>query len=339
VTATSPDARAREALPDLAISIGTLGRVEMLERCLATVYEEDDPDLRFEVWVVYNGSEDPAIVRRIRDELPRVRLIVRRGPLGYCGTHNLVLNEAPARYVLVLDDDTLVPKGLLPAMVRFMDENPRVGLAGCKTLNVDGSHQPSFGLVPTLRSELTNAFRPDSFWHPELYRDPDAVKDVEWLNGSFMLVRREALLAVGGLDEHYYTYVCEADWAERFRRAGWRVTYVGTVAIVHEGGEHSINNKLTVTNAANVVRYHANRFYFFRKHHGAAAVWVLRPLMAIGSALRLAFYLPWLRGDAERRAVGRAKIRAFWRVIRLSLGPRPWEMPDDLRPGAVSKAL
>lgn len=339
MTDAATETRAGEPLPDLVISIGTLGRVELLERCLATVYEEDDPTLRFEVWVVYNGSEDPAIVERIRTRLPRVRLIVRRGPLGYCGTHNLVLDEAPGRYVLVLDDDTLVPKGLLPAMVRFMDANPRVGLAGCRTLNADGSHQPSFGLVPTLAAELANVLRPDAFWHPELYREPEAVQDVEWLNGSFMLVRRETLLEVGGLDEHYYTYVCEADWAERIRRAGWRVTYVGTVSIVHEGGEHSINNKLTVTNAANVVRYHANRFYFFRKHHGPATVWALRPLMLAGSALRLVFYLPWLRGDAGRRAVGRAKIYAFWRVIRLSLGRRPWEMPEDLRPRAVSKAL
>jgi GT2 family glycosyltransferase len=105
----TPNVRVSKALPDLVISIGTLGRVEVLERCLETVYAEDDPGLRFEVWVVYNGSEDPAIVQRIREKLPRVRLIVRRGPLGYCGTHNLVLREAPARYVLVLDDDTLVP--------------------------------------------------------------------------------------------------------------------------------------------------------------------------------------------------------------------------------------
>jgi len=331
--------RGPDALPDLVISIGTLGRVEILERCLATVYEEDDPDLHFEVWVVYNGSEDPAIVRHIREKLPRVRLIVRRGPLGYCAMQNVVLDEAPGRYVLALDDDTLVPKGLLPAMVRFMDENPRVALAGCKTLNADGSYQPSFGLMPTLRSELASAFRPDFFWHPSLYREPDAVQDVEWLNGSFMLVRREALLEVGSLDVHYYTSVLEADWAERFRRAGWRVTYVGTVSIVHVGGEHSINHKLTVTNAANLVRYHVNRFYFFRKYHGAGAVWALRPLMVIGAALRLVFYLPWLRGDANRRAVGRAKIYTFWRVILLALGPRPWEMPEDLRPAAAPKAL
>jgi len=81
-----------------------------------------------------------------------------------------------------------------------------------------------------------------------------------------MLVRRQALDEVGPLDEHYYTYVCESDWCHRLRSAGWRIMYVPGAEIVHVGAEHSINNKLTVTNAANLVRYHANRYYFFRKH-------------------------------------------------------------------------
>jgi GT2 family glycosyltransferase len=318
-------------MQDLSISIGTLGDVEVLERCLRSIYQECDPEIRFDVWVIYNGAQDPEVVRGIRQRWPQVRLVVCAGPLGYCATHNLTLERCQSRYVLILDDDTLVPRGTLARMVRFMDENPHVGVSGCKTLNMDGSYQLSFGLVPTLRTEIWNMIKPDSFWPGWLYEGGESPREVEWLNGSFMLARREAIGSVGGLDEHYYTYVCEPDWCHRMRCAGWKVVYVPDVEIFHEGGEHSRNSKFSATDAVALTRYHVNRFYFFRKHHGSLAQWLLRPIMAFGSALRILFWARRLLGGQEMQQVAKVRIRAFWRVIGLSFSPRPYELPADLR--------
>jgi GT2 family glycosyltransferase len=258
-------------------------------------------------------------------------LIRRPGPLGYCATHNLVLNDADGRYVLVLDDDTVLPRGTLPGIVAFMDAHPDVGLAGCKTLNADGGFQKTFGLVPSLRSEFVNAFRADSFWPDHLYEDLSSVREVQWLNGSFMLVRREALQIVGGLDEHYYTYVCEPDWCFRMHKAGFKVVYLPDIAITHVGGEHSINNKMKATNRLNLVRYHVNRFYFFRKHYGALPTLLLRPIMFTGSLARAALYSALYLFKPELREVAGAKLKACGDVVRLTLSPRPYVLPARLR--------
>ena len=318
-------------MDDLNISIGNLGNYSLLEGCLRSIYAEDEPGFRFTVSVIYNGPAGAGTDRLIARDFPQVKLIRRAGPLGYCATHNVVLNAADSRYVLVLDDDTIIPKGALPRIVAFMDRHPDVGIAGCKTLNVDGSFQRTFGLVPSLRSELVNAFRPDSFWPDRLYEDVSSVREVQWLNGSFMLVRREALQAVGGLDEHYYTYVCEPDWCFRMHKAGFKVIYLPDVEIVHVGGEHSINNKMKGTNRLNLVRYHVNRFYFFRKHYGAVPTLLLRPIMIAGTMARAVLYARLYLLKPELRDVARAKLKAYADVVRLSLSPRPWVLPARLQ--------
>lgn len=339
--ARSTSSDSSEAL-DLVISIGSLGNHEVLAQCLRTVFDEDCAGFGYEVWVVFNGHDERPLVEMLERDFPAVRLFVSRGgPLGYCRTQNVVLERARSRYVLILDDDTLVPKGTLSGMVRFMDEHPDAGMAGCETRNADGSYQRTFGLAPSLRTELATALGPEGYWPDWLYRDVSHVRDVEWLNGSFMLVRRQTVDDVGVLDEHYYTYVCEPDWAFRMRRAGWRVVYVPDFHIVHWGGEHSINNKLTATNHVNLVRYHVNRIYFFRKHYGIAARIAHRFLMLFGCLLRSGLYAIHIVTKPERRPACIAKLRAFVWVFRLAFSAQPDRLPaalEALVPGDKSRS-
>ena len=313
---------------DLTISIGSLGNLEVLATCLRALYQEDDPDLSYQIWIVYNAPRDEdGVAQRIQEAFPQVKLIKARGPLGYCGTHNLVLRECTSRYVLLLDDDTVVPRGTLSSIIRFMDAHRDVGMAGPRTLNRDGTFQPSYALLPSFRTELQNVVIPSAFWPAHLYRETSTTREVEWLNGAFMLVRKEALDQVGPLDDHYYTYVCEPDWAHRLRKAGWRIMYVADAEIVHVGGENSINHKRAVTNVANLVRYHANRYYFFRKHYGPFAMLLLRPIMVSGLLLRLLYYGVIYARHPERRPVAKAHLQAFWQSVKLSFRRKPYEMP------------
>ena len=313
------------AMHDLTISIGNIGNFEQLETCLQSIYGTDREEISFEVWVVYNGVQDDGVTDRIQATFPRVVLLKRRGPLGYCAVHNLVMSQCKSRYVLVLDDDTIVAPGTLSKMVRFMDANPDVGMAGCKTLNRDGTLQKTYGLLPTLQTELSNAFMGAGFWPDRLYQNTSVVKDVEWLNGSFMFARSSALEQAGLLDERYYTYVCESDWCYRITQAGWRVVFVPDATIVHIGGEHSLQT--TRKPYVNIVRYHVNRYYYFRKHLGRARMLLLRPIMTLGAANRMMyFWLVWL-ASPSRREEARTRIKAFWTVMGLALSARPDEMP------------
>lgn len=319
---------------DLTISIATLGKYEALADCLRSIFREDDPRFSFRVCIVYNGPGGDGVCDRIRSAFPIARLIERKGPLGFCAPHNLVLRQARSRFVLVLDDDTVVPKGTLPRMIGFMDGEPRAGIAGCKTLNPDGSFQPTFGRHPSLRSEFAGIFRAESPMPRRLYRDLALPRDVDWLHGSFMLVRAEALAMAGVFDERYYTYICEYDWCYRIRSAGWRVMYVPGAEIVHVGGEHSINTSHTEAKSySRIVHSYVNRFYFFSKHYGPLQTSMLRPIMAFQALTRLAFFSIAGLVRPGFGPIARTRKRAFWKIFRLCFSAEPHLLPSEIIPG------
>ena len=149
---------------DIEVGIASLGGYRFLGPCLRSIFEEDSPSLKFQVKVGFNGLDDNEVTRQMQSEFPQVEYFVYKNKLGYCTAYNLLMRGKQARYVLLLDDDTIVPKESLPKMTTFMDEHPEVGIAGCMTRNPDGSHQKSYALRSTLKSELLNALGLSSFW-------------------------------------------------------------------------------------------------------------------------------------------------------------------------------
>ena len=319
----------RPVIQDLAVTIGNLGSERYLEPCLRSIYAEDAAGFTYAVLIAFNGFENGDLREHIAQSFPQATLLYRRNRLGYTGTYNLLLRESDARYVLILDEDTVVPKGTLPAIVRFMDAHPEVGIAGVKTLNPDGSLQKSFGVMFNLRSEFLHALHLSTFWPDRLYRDLERWRTVDWLNGSFMLVRRETLEQVGGLDQYFYTFCCEADWCLRIARAGWKVAFVPDVAITHIGGDHSINT--TVKSYDALMRSHINRYFFFHKHYGGLSQLLLRPIMTVGATLRLLKFLAMYALAPSRRPEAGPKVRAFARIALLGLAWQPWRLTTKLQ--------
>lgn len=314
---------------DVAVTIGNLGSEVYLEPCLRSIYAEDAPGFTYSVLIAFNGFDDGGLMRRIARSFPQASLLYRRNKLGYTGTYNLLMQASTARYVLILDEDTVVPKGTVPAMVAFMDAHPEVGIAGGTTLNPDGSFQKSYGVMFDLGSELLNALHLSTFWPEHLYRNLTHWRTVDWLNGSFMLVRQTTVDEVGLLDEYFYTFGCEADWCLRIARAGWKVAFVPEVAITHVGGDHSINT--TVKSYDAVVRSHINRYFFFRKHYSPLAQGLLRPIMTLGACLRLLKFLALYSVVPSRRAEAAPKIRAFAKIALLGFAREPWRLTPELR--------
>ena len=316
-------------MQDVAVTIGNLGSERYLEPCLRSIYAEDAPGFTYSVLIAFNGFDDSNLMHRIRDSFPQASLLYRRNKLGYTGTYNLLMRASTARYMLILDEDTVVPKGTLPAMVAFMDAHPDVGIAGGRTLNPDGTFQKSYGVMFDLRSELLNSLNLSTFWPEHLYRDLTTWRTVDWLNGSFMLVRQTTVAEVGMLDEYLYTFSCEADWCLRITRAGWKVAFVPDVAITHVGGDHSINT--TVKSYDALVRSHINRYFFFRKHYGTLAQGLLRPIMTLGACLRLLKFVALYCLVPSRRPEAGPKIRGYATIALLGFARHPWKLTPELR--------
>lgn len=263
--------------PILSIIILNWNGRELLRNCLRTVCDNVstfEPS-SVETFVVDNASTDGS-AEMVRAEFGDVRLIVNAENLGFARANNIGIRASRGRYVLLLNNDTLVPPGAFAALVAFMETHPDAGAVGPRLLRPDGTPQPyAFGGDPTpgylLRRGISRLLlgRPLHDWATE------RVQAVDWVSGACLLARREAIELAGLLDEQIFMYFEDNDWCLRIRRAGWRVYYNPLVAITHIGGQGLARNPAAQR------AYRESLRYFYGKHYGPAAnlfLWLMLPV-------------------------------------------------------------
>lgn len=244
---------------DLGIVIVNYNTKDVLRDCLRSIYASNG-SLTFGVCVVDNCSSDGS-AEMVRCEFPQVHLIESSYNGGYAYANNRGLRsfgfvedpgarstvEAP-RYVLLLNPDTVLPPGALQQMVDFLDARPHAGAAGPRLVRQDGSLdlacRRSFPTPEISFWRLTRL----SFLFPKskrfgrynlTYIDPDEIIEVDAVVGAFMMVRREAIHDAGLLDEGFFMYGEDLDWAYRIKQAGWQIWYNAEVTVLHYKGTAS----------------------------------------------------------------------------------------------------
>lgn len=309
---------------DLSIVIVNYNTREMTLECLRTVFDGLG-GLSAEVIVVDNASSDGS-ADAIARAFPRVKLVRSEKNLGFAAGNNLALPLTLGRQVLLLNSDTLVLGDVLASSVRYMDENPEVGAMGCRVLNTDRSLQMTCSRFPTLVNLILLTTGAERIGRPaflDRYRmtrwDRRSERDVEVISGCYLLVRREALLDTGPLDESFFFYGEETDWCRRCREQGWRLRLAPVGEIVHHGSGSSrkLNHKRDLLLTEGLVRLH-------RKHGGrltAAAAWSI--LYAFNMSRAMYWRLrSWSGGSpvsAGRREHFAAVVREFrsaWPALR-----------------------
>jgi N-acetylglucosaminyl-diphospho-decaprenol L-rhamnosyltransferase len=193
-----------------------------------------------EIIVVDNASED-GIGKMLAERHPDVRFIPSPVNGGFAHGNNLGLAAAKGRYALIMNPDITVRAGAIDELVTFMDAHPDVGVCGPKLVRPDGSlddscyREPTIGIPAYRRTPLGRlpAGRKAVAHYTMADKGRDETMDVDWLLGAVLMVRREALLKVGMLDERYFLYFEDADWCRRFRDAGYRVVYHPESEMVH----------------------------------------------------------------------------------------------------------
>lgn len=233
---------------DVSVVIVNWNTRELLRACLASF--PASPRHRTEVIVVDNASQDGS-VEMVEAEFPDVRIIRNRENRGFAAANNQGFEIARGRHVLLLNSDTEVIGHVVDDCIDWLDARPDTAVMGCRIENPDGSLQPScfrdFGLVDLaiIAAGLHRLRRPNWIVQRagrQMMREWDRTdeRDVDVVPGCFMLVRREAMDAVGILDEAFFFYGEEADWCHRFRDAGWRVRFAPLPAVIHHGGASSL---------------------------------------------------------------------------------------------------
>lgn len=198
---------------------------ELLRKCLISLSAHAS---HYPVMVVDNASPDDSAAM-VDQEFPHVRVLRNSINLGFGSANNRGLAEVATDCTFFLNSDTELDGDPLPALVRTLDDFPDAAVVGCQLRAPDGVAQRSARRFPSARQSLRNALA-----LPEPL--PNALADVDYVDGAAMLARTAALREVGGFDERFFLYVEDADLCRRLHDRGWRVLYDPSVHVVHAGG-------------------------------------------------------------------------------------------------------
>ncbi|MFB3882494.1 MAG: glycosyltransferase family 2 protein [Armatimonadota bacterium] len=278
--------------PALSVCIVNWNTRQDLEEALRSV-TESIPGLDLEVIVLDNASQDGS-ADMVRRQFPQVALIENRENAGFARGYNAAARRSTGRYLLVLNPDTIVHRGALGRLVEFMDAHPEAGAVGPRLLNSDGTLQFSCRRFPRpaaamLRNTFLGRLVPGNrFTRDYLMQDWDhsSQRQVDWVSGAAICIRREAWEQTGGFDEGYFMYAEDMDWCLRAEQAGWRVYYLPDAVITHRIGRSSDQRPLAM-----VIQFHRSAARFYWKHYAPHWPWGLRLLPPAGIWARAAMVM------------------------------------------------
>jgi GT2 family glycosyltransferase len=281
-------------MPSLAVVILNYNRADLLAACLESIYTHPTR-CTLTVWVVDNNSPDDSVAM-VRDRFPQACLVVSPHNGGYAYGNNLALRRIVSEdahatdYTLLLNNDTIVPAGAFDGLIDYLEAHDDVGVVGPKLLLPDGTLDracrrsfPSPEVSFYRMTGLARLFpRSPRFGRYNLtYLDPDVETDVDAVVGACMLLRTSVIREVGLLDEQFFMYGEDLDWAYRIKQYGWRIVYHPAVIVWHHKRAASTRHAIPSLRAF----YQAMRI-FHRKHYAATTPAPLNALIEIGITMK-----------------------------------------------------
>ena len=244
----------------LSVIILTWNQRDVLHRCLCSLMPAIE-GISHEVIVVDNGSSDGSL-QMLEQSFPEVTVIANAENRGVAAARNQGITASTGRYILILDNDTVVNAEAIEGMLTYLEQNPQAGIVACRLLNEDhtvqNSMKPYPGLIQKMRNVLrlttsTTRFRTDE--HGVIYPT--------YVIGACQMFPRLLIDTIGLLDDNIFYGPEDADFCLRATQAGYKVCYLPHICIEH------LHRRITSHNLLSpMARRHARALlYFYRKHH------------------------------------------------------------------------
>lgn len=324
----------------LSIIIANHNGKNLLRNCLNSIYAHP-PDYEYEIIVVDDASEDGS-QQMVKIEFPGVLLLSHLSNKGFSYTNNRGIEASRGKYILLLNNDTIVLENSLNSMIEFMNQNQDVDVCGCMLLLADKTLQRSTQTFPRLSREFFHAnpvfkklYRGEgSFSHRTLFFFLNILKtqwasfidytnttEVDVVTGAVFMFRRNLIDKIGLFDENYFMYVEEVDYCYRLKKRGGRVCYYPKASVIHLLGQttkQDFKKKFWIANPFLIERY-KSMLYFFKKHYSRTQLFLLRLIILEGHILRLVLNLvKWLL-YAKKRSETKEIINIYSAVIKLAI--------------------
>lgn len=254
---------------DLSIIIVSWNVADLLKKCLDSIYKYTQ-GISFEIFVIDNASSDNSVAM-IQENFPKIKFIINQENKGFAAANNQGASQAQGRYILLLNPDTELKEDSLSKVARFMDKQPKCGIAGCHLENPDGAHQDSVRRFPSFWDQILillkahHIFPRLAIFRRYLYVDFDYSREqkVEQVMGAFFMIRREMIEQIGLLDEKFFIWFEEVDFCLRAQKAGWLVYYTPITSVIHHFGQ-SFKQKRTLDKQK---IWTASLSCYFKKYH------------------------------------------------------------------------
>ncbi|MCH8011196.1 MAG: glycosyltransferase family 2 protein [Candidatus Marinimicrobia bacterium] len=301
---------------DVSIVIVNYNTHDVLRECLRSIFNYTQ-NISYEVIVIDNASNDRT-VSMLRYELyGQLKLIENSRNVGFTIASNQGIDEAEGRYVCIINPDTLFHDNAVGQLVRFMDSHSEVGVCGPKLLYPDGSLQLSCGKSPSVWTTFCELYSLSRI-SPYLfggYRyswwNHNSIRDVHWVSGACLMIRRETARAVGGFDENMFMYEEDVDLCLRVKKRGQRVVYNPNVRIIHIGARSSRKHR-----AIAVLAGYNSKLYFFGKHVGKFSQKLVKIFLISSSIAKIIIWYFAIH-DMERLTKIRGHLQAIRQILKL----------------------
>ncbi len=303
-------------MPRLAVVIVSWNTADLTRNCLKSLYE-DISTINNEVWVVDNNSSDGSVTM-IQSEFPQVRLIENKENVGFARANNQALKKADADYYLLLNSDTVVPKGAITGLVKYLEDNNNIHTVGPRLTNGQ-KIQHSFTELPSFWGEvkycLTYHFFPfGNLFRAMFYKSDDYLIaldkpiQVEVPSAACLLVRKKVFEKIGYLAEDYFLFSEENDFFNRMKKAGLNSVYIPNIEVTHLIGK-SREKGVRINSETNFIR---SRMLYFRKFHPGSLILfkIIYYKFFIWSYL-FSLYSKWIKGNDEYTRLYSALLRTL----------------------------
>jgi N-acetylglucosaminyl-diphospho-decaprenol L-rhamnosyltransferase len=304
---------------DVSIVIVSWNVEEHLHACLTSLRKTNWRGLQIETIVVDSASSD-GTRSMLSHSFPEVTLLALSENIGFTKANNIGFRAARGRMIMMLNPDTEVIADALVELAAILETNPAVGIVGPRTRNGDGSDQST-------RRRFAGrvvAFADSTWLKPPGYRralaayrfddvDPSVSGEADWLQGSALMIQREVLDGIGGLDEGYLMYFEEQDFCHRARACGWAILYVATAQIIHHGGQSSEQ-----AGAYTQQQFQHSKLRYHAKYDGWLFARFLQWYLYVDYAVQVG--LEWAKYALQhRRSLRKQRMRTYWQVMRQGL--------------------
>ena len=310
-----------QCAPLLSIVIVNWNTRERLRGCLASIAEHL-AQVDHEVLVVDNASADgsPAMVQT---DFPAARLIRNVDNLGFGRANNQAMRIARGGYILLLNSDTELRDSSVADLLEDVRAEPSIGVAHCRLDFPDGRAQYTAYRFPRLSLALVENLGLYKLLPKQRagnlllggYLEPSAARDVDWVAGAFMLIRREVFEQTAGFDESVFMYGEDLEWCYRIRDHGWRIRYYPETSIVHF--DHVSSDIRWGGSDKRVLLCLGRQLDVYAQRHGRARAAMLAALGLIGALMRIGYHGARLCLSCGRSSVERTMSVQGLTMLRL----------------------